>query len=343
MEKLFLNGENNEKTVLSIISLAFIATLAMSLAACGSDPKGQTSYEAPTETSAPTETETMGPSEIETEAESSIAEADWKEVWKEFSFMNMSKETAEKLGVDIYILAGQSNASGCTNIDKSVGKDRDKNTYNNVLLYFVRRLTDETTTRDFQFVPVKEGLGQSEGQIGPELGMASYLAPLYQDGSRIALILKVASGSTSLCNAEPEVNGVPVVDKDNFQIRGSWLPTALDPDPDGDYFRPTGFMTREFKTHLEACYGELLAAGIKAENIDFKAFCWSQGENDRGASHLPVYVDYFKLLVEEVRTLTTNVSGKDYSKLPVVLNEASETFSSAYNEDLEKNQKLIAV
>ena len=83
--------------------------------------------------------------------------------------------------------------------------------------------------------------------------------------------------------------------------------------------------------------------GIKiitsAENIHFKALCWMQGENDRNNGRK--YVEVFPLFATELRSYLSEATGTDYSAMPIVIGEISETFSSASPGNIETNQKFI--
>lgn len=246
--------------------------------------------------------------------------------------------------MDIYLLAGQSNAAGTSKIDYSLPKeDRDRKTYRNVLVYYQRRSTDGVYSRDFRFANLKEGHGSNNDAIGPELGMAEVLSEQYRTTDRIAVILKTAAGGTSIVNQLPKKDGIDISNEEYFLERGSWLPTALDPEPDGDYFRPTGFLMREMYTNMSNCVSELISMGCKAENVSFKALCWMQGEDDRRDSHYDVYAEYFALMAEEFRDQATKVSGKDCSEMPIIIGEISETFSSAKEADIAQNRRFIEV
>ena len=254
--------------------------------------------------------------------------------------------------LDIYMLAGQSNASGSSSIENGEAAGvRDTNVYNNVRYYYFRKNTDGTVVQNrTTFEAVKEGMGYATGYIGPELGMAEYLDSLYQDADKEALIFKYAAGGTSLIRYTDE-NGViqnapsqTGDSADRYNQRGSWYPESLLPDAvkamvAADPSNPSGFLSRGLKEEIETLYNKLIAMGYKPENIRFISVSWMQGGEDR--TRPEPYPAAFKGFVEEIRAKVSEVTGQDYSKLPFVVGEISETFSSATASNVATNRAFI--
>ncbi|MCQ2400184.1 MAG: hypothetical protein MJ072_06735, partial [Clostridia bacterium] len=116
-------------------------------------------------------------------------------------------ETATKKTIDIYFIAGQSNAAGSSAMLAPNETDFDSEKYtegfSNVLYYggvpggAELSLASPGVHLDFQ--PTKKGLGSNAMYIGPELGMAEELSKYYNETSgRTAVIVKYAIGSASL-------------------------------------------------------------------------------------------------------------------------------------------------
>lgn len=264
-----------------------------------------------------------------------------EELAMELDFPNIPPELAAKMELDIYMIAGQSNAAGSTNIISAKEGERDLNTYENVRYYCNSRYingADHGVSKEYG--PVHENLGYAEGKVGPELGMARALNDKYATNERKAIIFKVASGGTSLLLSEDTVSATGSTSERFFQ-RGSWLPSSLGKPEDTDPDRPTGYLTRLLKSSVEEFYADLLARGFSAENIHFKALCWMQGETDRKSSRR--YFDVFPEFAKEIRSHICTVSGQPDFVLPIVVGEISETYTSAMPDDVTTNQKMIAV
>lgn len=256
----------------------------------------------------------------------------------ELDYASLTAETAAETALDIYLLAGQSNASGSTRIATAGEGERDANTYRNVWYYYSRQDVDGTNQASrMDYRPVTEGLGYDEEHIGPELGMARVLNEKYT-GSRKALILKVAAGGTSLLMNERTMSNWGQSGQKYFLQRGSWYPSSLKDGEPMDSVSPTGFLTRQLRRTIDTVYRELLEKGFLPENIRFKALCWMQGEEDR--SHTRNYYTYFPAFAEEIRGQITETTGTDHSAMPVIMGEISESFSSASRDSLETNRKF---
>ena len=269
-------------------------------------------------------------------------------VWDSEAKAHKLQKDNSSVKLDIYILAGQSNANGSSTFESAKEGERDGNSYGNVIYYTLRNYVDGSRGDyhpDYQ--PVKEGLGSSGTTIGPELGMAQVLNPLYEGDDKQALILKYAAGGTSLVRYKqddstlnPAASGSSL---DMFNQKGSWYPTELESAQsvaEGEN-RCTGFLYRGLLNSIETVYNELLTMGYKAENITFKTFDWMQGESDR--EYTTQYKAVFPTFIKGVRDKVSAVTGQDYSKLPVVIGEISETFGAGTPERIAVCRAFIAM
>lgn len=280
-----------------------------------------------------------------------------EELAAEIDFPNVPEAIAAKMEIDIYLLAGQSNASGATQIEKAPEDVRDRNTYENVRYYYECIQPDGTPrfySKDYR--AVCEGLGYDDSDltndtpadvlaetltpyIGPELGMARALDSRYATNERKALIVKVAAGGTRLLvNEEDGQQSMSDSAWNQFLTFGSWYPQALQQSGDTNPNRPTGFLTRQLGETVKVVFDDLISRGFAPENIHFNALCWMQGESDR--SNARKYADVFPLFAEEVRTYLSEATGEDYSALPIVIGEISETTSNASPDSVKTNQKF---
>ena len=129
------------------------------------------------------------------------------------------EKQTEKIA-DVYLILGQSNAVGSTLIANGaspVYQQQNNNSFANSSIKYenvlYNHLVHPTTTGSgymiTNFVPVTQGLGytQSKSHVGPELGMAEYLDPIYAKKENTdAIIIKVGAGGTSLINHYDDAN-----------------------------------------------------------------------------------------------------------------------------------------
>ena len=273
-----------------------------------------------------------------------------------------TRQTSEKIA-DVYLIAGQSNASGTSLIANGIGPcyaQQENNSYeDSSIIYenvFYNHLVHPTTKGEgyviSDFEPVKQGLGCSRSHIGPELGMAKYLDPIYaQKENTDAIIIKVAAGGTSLINHYDNVNlNIEEIEENDYAgaTYGTWYPESLWNvfHEDGSkvdlmatqfYRHPTGHLYRELILFITNNYQWLQDKGYT--KINFKALCWMQGERDRGNE--AEYKDVFSAFVSDVRSRLTELTGEDYSKFPVVSGEISKTFF--HTNQVDVNEKFIAM
>lgn len=262
----------------------------------------------------------------------------------------MKTQDHSETKLDIYLLAGQSNASGHSKIELAGEGERDHHIYENVRYYWLWKNADGTVPVDHSdYGPVREDLG-TPGCIGPELGMARVLNPLYDGVKNEALILKSAAGGTTLMMHEDHLgnryffrDSMPLTE-DRYHHRGSWFPMVLCPPPMQRFIgehpdHPTGFLFREFKESVRKVFRELREAGYQSKNVRFQALIWMQGESDRLWPE--PYEEAFPVFVKEIREFLSLMTGEDYTALPVIIGEISETFHSAKPGTVEENLAFI--
>ena len=153
--------------------------------------------------------------------------------------------------IDIYIVAGQSNAAGCTVIDcpklEELWSDcrvgHEHVIYSGVPDY-------NWHGKEINWQPAKAGQGVSENHMGPEVGMAKLLHEEYYNEStgKVAGIIKFAHGGTSLMNL-----GGASADY------GNWLTNHKDAD-DSEL---NGKLYRGLLTHFEKSVNALKEQGYE--------------------------------------------------------------------------------
>ena len=149
----------------------------------------------------------------------------------------------------VILLAGQSNASGCS-LDEylKINVSTDKyteydNGYDNVYINYYSSGNNVSEG----FVKCKTGQGETEEHFGPELGMAEKLHEEYPD--ELFFIIKCAWGGTNLYD--------------------QWLsPTSKG---------KTGKLYKYFIQYVEQNINYLVS---KNYDIEIEAICWMQGESD---------------------------------------------------------------
>lgn len=243
-------------------------------------------------------------------------------------------ETDEVKTADVYMIAGQSNAAGSTNVNSTpfgyaVTYLPKKNvlyyggTHKTILGYEGRYFND--------FRPVQHGCGYTDQHVGFELGMANILDEKeeYKGENKKAIIFKSASGGTSI---------MPDGNYGNF---GNWYPESLwDKDywQKEDYYDIIGFQYRVFLDELKQFFVDAKEQGF--EKINLKGLFWMQGETDRGRAD--EYVSVCSTLFNDFRSSISEIAGEDYSRLPIFVGEISETFGSATPGSVKLNDNLIA-
>lgn len=261
---------------------------------------------------------------------------------------NDSQETAkaESTGkpIDIFLLAGQSNAAG-----ESYLTGVTNQTFNNVwyageagprpysngaeLSNDSMQITSVNPGNGYDvtypFNPVKLGLGSGTSNVGPEFGMAKYLNEVY-DEDHPAMILKTATGAVGLYRAHT---------RGNYDFRGKNANTRQ------------GFLYRRLLENLDATMKSLKENGYEPT---IKAFVWMQGENEMtgGKSVYGSYPQEFALFASNMRKDIGALIGKTETQmvqdLPFIVGEVSPTggygrdgFSQTRNEDFIEVQRTI--
>lgn len=223
-------------------------------------------------------------------------------------------DTEEKLDpskiIDIYIIAGQSNAVGHTGFFGSA----QEGYYMWYLKQFAPELADggsgythihyagnsrkDTTVngvrtlvnQDKPWQKISLGLGASANHIGPEVGMARALAKYYNaESGRSAGIIKFAHGGTSIRDLNSGSNQF-----------GNWVSPSYAKELNLSYKDTdvTGALYRGLLEQVKRNVSELNEYG-GYEKINIRGIYWMQGESDR---HQPeVYKTAFTYFVNDLR------------------------------------------
>ena len=215
-------------------------------------------------------------------------------------------ETSAKT-IDMYLIAGQSNAAGQSYATNVSG------TFDNVLYagetnYYWSSGSASSRYMTYPYISVKSGLGTDGSYIGPEFGMAKYLNGLYNSDNK-ALIFKSAAGGVSLCNETPS---------DADANHGNWYP-----DRTGTSFK--GGQYRRFIQNFSSVVDDLRANGYEPV---VKAFIWMQGEADIWGTNATRYTSVFTEFCRSMREdlgEKLNKTNDEMLDMPYIVGEISPT------------------
>lgn len=244
-----------------------------------------------------------------------------------------NSEAAEEKVLDVYLIAGQSNASGSTYVTDAFRSSDPLFTegYENIYYSGVSRTSvdDVLPTNKVNFVQnVKAGMGKTESFMGSELGIAKALSVYYNGTSgNEAAIIKYGAGGTRLFDNltgpdKPEGNWTPP----------SWLKTHT---PAGE---KSGGLYRNFLSLVEETVYYYRVLGYT--EINLCGIFWMQGESDRQEENVELYADLFAALVSDMRSDLGRIFDNETATAPVLVGEISKGFA---NEITEENLAFIAL
>ena len=242
----------------------------------------------------------------------------------------------EEKTMDLYLVAGQSNAVGYTKVpreNEAVARElREHPEYGGFSNVFYYGCIDEPFPTSLQPTAIGQGfLGEC---IGPEIGMASVLDPIYGAiPNTDACIVKFARGGTSLLNMEPGCN--------------TWSPpSAIAAMREADIRPETGILYRHFLTVVSDAANAIRAAGY--DRVRIMGIYWMQGENDtgRGAKYRTTFAQFASDLRQDLDQMFL----QDLSLMPILIGEIAPNFgetpgdgtASVANAQFIKIQNLIA-
>ncbi len=256
-----------------------------------------------------------------------------------------AKADAEPIPMDMYLIAGQSNAAGYSPIGTNQTEQYDNVWYagqNEKYLRGASAATKSDNTQNFGAFKQKvtAGLGVIADRIGPEYGMASVLES-YATAEKPVFIFKTAAGGTSLLDTNAE----------HSKEFGNWYPRSLweagyDPqidtfDANGDL---TGVLYKLFVENFRRVYTELVNNGYQPT---VKGMVWMQGECDLYTDGAGTYTEILKTFITDIRNDLSEITGDvAVQGMPFVIGEIATTFG-AYNNPsvpamLEKQRAVAA-
>ena len=246
------------------------------------------------------------------------------------AFVACGKEENE---IDIYFIAGQSNANGTTKItngDEIYDDFPELQQGTTHVLYAGNARSDKdgkAANRKFDWQGVTLGLGYKSTHFGPEVGMAKVLSTYYNaESGKTCGIIKMAHGGTGLCNTGGS----------GSNACGDWSPPSFAKWPDENLAlgnKYIGGCYRAFMEEVEQRLGELAELGYTKINI--KGLYWMQGCNDtwRYKADKLSYPKAFSCLVSDMRNdiseivLSLQKNDGGASNMPFFIGTISPTYS----------------
>lgn len=291
----------------------------------------------------PTEDPSDTPQASETVAETTTEEKE------SMTLPQQTKEpvlTGEGKTIDLYLIAGQSNAGGHTRITDAEAVYAQypelKTGFTNVHYSGTARRggKNDFNIRTLYWMPTRLGLGRTnDTYMGPEAGMAVALSEYYnKETGKQAGIIKFAHGGTSIFD---NLSG------DNYY--GNWLCPSYAQELNIAYLLGShGALYRGLLKQVETSVRDLQEYGGYT-NVNLKGIYWMQGCNDRGNPEL--YERIIQLLFSDLRRdlsalmleLSGGITDCGASELPVFIGTISETFLNAEESTITTNRTFIAM
>ncbi|MBO5222961.1 MAG: InlB B-repeat-containing protein [Clostridia bacterium] len=236
--------------------------------------------------------------------------------------------------IDIYFIAGQSNASGYTSYNQDIVMSLNDDYiygFNNIWYTGNSRSGSATVAnnriRDISLM--RAGYGAYTTTMGVEPGLAEALSVYYNhETGREAGFIKYAAGGTRLLNYFTGENGP----------EGNWVPPSYQAMLTSGVTSKTGGLYRNFIAQAEKSLADYKKLGY---NPIIKGLYWMQGESDRGEPS--EYMKAFKCFASDVRNDITRISGQDCSSMPIIIGEISRSFSSCSTSSMNSNANFIAM
>ena len=213
----------------------------------------------------------------------------------------LATSAQENKVIDIYVIAGQSNAAGCATIS-SLDASRKKQVYTDGFedIYFYGRVdADESLNANGPFNTfdkvVKFGQGFDDDRFGAEIGIADIIS---QSGTENeSLIVKYASGS--------------------LNITSNWCPPSKNDGQGGTWYDGCMDTVQSAVTH----YSEL------GYTINLKGTFWMQGEAESENGNGTLYADYLTALIGDMREDFVEMFGVEAESAPFVIGKIAPTYN----------------
>ena len=268
---------------------------------------------------------------------------------RSFTLQNVTEAYAVEVSftdakeLDVYILAGQSNAAGFTPVaglykGYTYGGTVDEeklaeyeNGYTDVLYYGVTQSADPATAgARLQFVHA--GQGHAGTRLGPELGFAEAMSDYYGGENGKAAVLKYAVGATSLGNFQNSTS-------DEF---GTWMsPSMIEEYGEESLCLNAGLLYENLLVTVRMGLQAMIEAGYEPA---IRGVMWMQGEADSTREDLAnLYQKHLSALITDLRGDLTGIMtelkiAQDCSATPFVIGKIGADLQNAAYEDVVREQ-----
>ena len=228
-----------------------------------------------------------------------------------------AEKTTESRGeVDVYLIAGQSNAVGfgSDGLSTSILNDPRYTDGFEDVLYYGRGDSNVVN----ELVSVKVGLGKDKSSVGAEIGIASAVS----GSNRMSAVIKHAVGASYL---------YPTTDGSVAEASGTWTPPS--------YIEKYGVDTSSNKIgDIYEAFLKTVTDGIallKAEGYTpvVKGIWWMQGEAEtNNESRSRAYEELLTMLIAEMKKDVGAIVGADLSSLPFVMGKITRNPNPSYSQ-----------
>jgi len=230
--------------------------------------------------------------------------------------------------VDVWIVAGQSNAAGYSQLNQTVyggsgnykqyltGEDsRNAQGYNGVLYYGATEVQATSDLPEIALQSVKMGQGAWADRIGPELGMANVLASRYTSESPAAII-KFAVGGTYLGDFKG--------DGQQSKDFGTWASPSMTEAYSGTPCTYNGLLYTRLLSVVQSGFAALKAEGYIPS---VKGYIWMQGEADAATGALAnAYASNLELFINDLRQdVAETAEDQNAKNRPFVIGKINST------------------
>ena len=247
--------------------------------------------------------------------------------------------SADGKSIDLYLIAGQSNASGSSKITDAeaaynIAPELETG-FSNVLYAGKPGLT---STYISNWEPTKLGMGYSKNTIGAEAGMAIALSEYYNaETGKVAGIFKYAHGGSPLSG-------------NNNNDNANWVSPSYAAANGWNYGEaPCGIHYAEFLKVFREKIAALIELGYT--EISIKGLYWMQGEADRTDvnpnNQATYYSTALKYLISDLRFDLASIMNEIYSgdagasDMPFYIGAISESFGLSNSNVINTNRKFI--
>ena len=253
---------------------------------------------------------------------------------------NLKVKASSDKTIDIYLIAGQSNAVGQTDADVSSLNQIDNRFstgFSNVLYYGNTDLNvGETSPDNLELQRVKLGLGKKTNDyvsMGPEAGMGFYLAN--EKPNDTFGLIKYASGSSSIYDD---------IESENNSKRGNWYSEGVS-EALGVAPKDENISGNCYRTFLDVVSKGLTAYRNAGFTPVIKGLAWMQGEQECNSyQYSKEYAKMLTALIGDFREDLSTISGQDLSTLQVVLAKIPSSYlanEGAFTEIVREQQQQV--